>query len=624
MPIATVALTKSDLSTSGWEDVVNDCGTKACNYYFPRFFERAREARGRDDTRSEAMLVLLGAVSSFSLKLDTKEQPFEPWAVFRNSRGAAVEDLGDEDLVILEEILPEIVDTELRARIADILWIKRRDHRHARSAVESYLEAGERLLSPEEWPLGADRIERALQLAMLLGKQNPQVTEVVAHIRGVLNRFDGVYAKFLPARLIQILLAYGQGNCQELKSIAETEAKRAESEEDWPRVQEYLNIEARCYELCREPESRRVAQIAAAEVYVKEAEAALQREEPSYLAASTFITKAIEALRSVGNVQDRIDELHRVLLEYQSQIEPELTRISAKGDVSTLIEEAIKRVSGKALEESLHSLAAMGSLPSQLDLRAQVEKLASDNIFTSLVSHVTLNGQGRVIGRRSPILAGDTNDTEAAIRAEMFRAALRSHSIHIIGVVEPAREQINLEHNVRPHDFLSIVSDNPFVPPGREWIFARGLYYGLIGDFVLSTSLLVPQVEHSLRYLLAQAGAVTSTLTSDSVQEEYDLNRILFMPELRAIFDEDLIFNLRALLIERFGSNLRNRVAHGLIDSDGFLNVASIYLWWLILRLCCWPVLMEMDRQVVEDGAKEGEADSAEDRAGQETDKPSQ
>jgi hypothetical protein len=43
---------------------------------------------------------------------------------------------------------------------------------------------------------------------------------------------------------------------------------------------------------------------------------------------------------------------------------------------------------------------------------------------------------------------------------------------------------------------------------------------------------------------------------------------------------------LRGILIERFGYNLRNDMAHGLMDEGGFYDVSSIYLWWLSITLC--------------------------------------
>ena len=63
------------------------------------------------------------------------------------------------------------------------------------------------------------------------------------------------------------------------------------------------------------------------------------------------------------------------------------------------------------------------------------------------------------------------------------------------------------------------------------------------------------------------------------------------MPELVQILDEDTLFDLKGLLVEAFGANLRNRMAHGLMSHDETISAQSIYLWWLTLRLCCFPIV---------------------------------
>nr|WP_306469566.1 DUF4209 domain-containing protein [Oscillatoria laete-virens] len=103
--------------------------------------------------------------------------------------------------------------------------------------------------------------------------------------------------------------------------------------------------------------------------------------------------------------------------------------------------------------------------------------------------------------------------------------------------------------------------------------------------------LLIPQIEASLRYVLQQNGVITSTLESDGIQKERDMNQLLWMPELEEIFGADITFDLRGILIERFGHNMRNESAHGLMPEAGFYQPASVYLWWLILHLC-WKGLL--------------------------------
>jgi hypothetical protein len=63
------------------------------------------------------------------------------------------------------------------------------------------------------------------------------------------------------------------------------------------------------------------------------------------------------------------------------------------------------------------------------------------------------------------------------------------------------------------------------------------------------------------------------------------------MPDIEATLGEDLLFDLRGILVEKPGSNLRNRMAHGLMSNAAFYDFPSVYLWWLLLKLCCLPIL---------------------------------
>ena len=218
-----------------------------------------------------------------------------------------------------------------------------------------------------------------------------------------------------------------------------------------------------------------------------------------------------------------------------------------------------------------------------------------------------LNALGRVIARQ-PI------DEEESIRADMCGLANQFHSIHVQAIIEPARRQVLSDHNIRVGDFFNLLSNHRLIPPGREMLVARGLHAGLNGDFLVSTHLLVPQLEESIRYLLSQNGVIASALDDSGIQEEIDLNRTLcwskYTEPLSKMLNEDLVFELRSLLVERFGANLRNDMAHGLLDHDSFYSPSSCYLWWLAFRLYSFPVLarIKLDQAKATDENQSGPA----------------
>ena len=141
--------------------------------------------------------------------------------------------------------------------------------------------------------------------------------------------------------------------------------------------------------------------------------------------------------------------------------------------------------------------------------------------------------------------------------------------------------------------------DHPFIPQNREFIVARGLHAGLNGDFLTAIHLLIPQIEESIRYILIRSGIAPSSFKADGTQDEHNLNQFLREPKytkkLNEILSEDFMFDLRCSLIERFGANLRNNMAHGLMDFHGFYSYASVYLWWLALRLYLLPIILNKE-----------------------------
>ena len=60
---------------------------------------------------------------------------------------------------------------------------------------------------------------------------------------------------------------------------------------------------------------------------------------------------------------------------------------------------------------------------------------------------------------------------------------------------------------------------------------------------------------------------------------------------------------LEALLVVQGGANLRNDIAHGLLDDAAAWSYHSMYVWWFCLRLALLPVI-----QMVTPGAQQQSA----------------
>lgn len=583
-------ITADDLKKSGWEEALEGARQKEAHAFNTAFSTAAKRMEEAGEVVKARSLRYLAALCSMHFKLDDPSAPFGPMVIFGDgSRTMLPKDLTDEEVTAIQELYPSVGDPELRARLADVLWLGIRDYRAAEVAVQAYLESANRLENPDSWVSGCNRIERAFQLARALNNKK-LIEETVRHIEGLLDKYKGEDPKFLSAKLMGLLLSFRRGDAEKYSGFAERAANRAEDQKEWHRAENYWTIAAQWRRITGDAEGERRFRELAAETFVKAADAV-----PSAMVAGAHLESAIEAYRRLGN-KARAKELHERLIETQNKAIGEMKAVSTEINLSESSRKARELVKGKNLLEAILALSMIAQIPFVKELRQLVEWIAKEHPIQYLFHMVVFSEEGKKVASRPSMLSDDAEEREEAVRAEMYRQATLYQQTSAVGIIEPARDQILLEHNPRIEDLLPLLTSNSFVPPGRERLYAKGFYHGVHGDFIAAIHILVPQLENSFRYVLRNHGVVVSGLNAKGVQEQYDLGVLLQMKEFEEIFGEDLTFDLKGLLISRFGTNLRNRLAHGLLEDGFFQAASSIYLWWISLFLCCAPTVSRIKR----------------------------
>lgn len=109
-------LSKDDLNNACWQNVVNSSERKDCFFYESAFREKYQEAKKAGNLRDQEVFAILAAVTSDAIEPESTEE----------FSADILKYLTDEQLDFLAEIAPEISDPELQARVADILWSRKR------------------------------------------------------------------------------------------------------------------------------------------------------------------------------------------------------------------------------------------------------------------------------------------------------------------------------------------------------------------------------------------------------------------------------------------------------------------------------------------------------------------
>ncbi len=205
MSLLTVSPTKSDFDNCDWNAVMRVCEKAECHQYSTAFHEAAKEADDNGNTVCRDVFILLSAVTSLMFNPDSSEEPFEALYRFADGRSPILDDFTKQHLDTLAEIIYDSTSSELTARIADVLWLRRHaDYQMAVRAVESYLDAATTLLAGQHWIDVVKKIERALQLAASLGKNNPHYNHVLRFIEDELQARNCSTSLYLCANLLRL------------------------------------------------------------------------------------------------------------------------------------------------------------------------------------------------------------------------------------------------------------------------------------------------------------------------------------------------------------------------------------------------------------------------------------
>lgn len=624
---ADLLVTVEDFHASGWKEALQEIAPDDFGYsaLWTALSKAARSAMESDRQTHAKVLWLLADASSMMLRPSSLTAPFKPFAVFHDRRSALPEDFSEDDLLFFAELIEHIDHPLLKARLADLLWLvgKPRNVQHALAAIDAYRAVP---LEPDHWIRdGQECWERAFALALTLGKgAGDRIEDMLATM---LNRLlsASIQEQFFGVKLARLLRnnRLAKHRATEVAEKLEALALAFGQASDGFGARAYFEESALWFHWLGQQPKHAEMTVAQAETYVREAMFHTSGSAPSNMIANSLYEKAIQIYRDVPRkmraahrVEERVAELRTLQTQTGEQTLTEMGVIRSPGfDITELVEQARKATAGKEPIDALRSLANIHPGEQVDSLRDNVIERMRRFPLQWIFASTTYSRDGRVIAKRPAMnmLGTELSESdERTIQASMIRDYGMFLGITVQSAILPALEVLRQEHRLQEADFVELSRHSPIVPNGRALLFGKALFAGYDGDFVTALHLLVPQIEHMVRTHLKQAGALTTTLDAEGIETENGLSTLMALPETEDVFGKDLVFELKVLFCDPFGNNLRNELAHGLLDDGDCRSAASIYAWWLGLKLVfnTWWNSRAANAQDGEKVDKEGEGES--------------
>lgn len=593
-----VEITLQDFEASGWKDVITNTEHESYLMMWRSLSSAARTAIGQGQVKTGKVLSLLADACSLRLCPSSPNEPFKTFAVTSANRSSILDELLDSELKFFAEIVDSIDQILLKARISDLLWVRSnpRNYEFALKAIDAYRSLS---LDEKTWVNdGQDCWERAVDLAQRLrkgaGERLPEMDTII------FSTFETVTCSnnYFGLSLANLLKSYhlGQSHRLDVAKKLEFMANEFNSKHNFNIAREYFNEASTWYKLIPDQTKATEMILAVAEGWANEAGARIASENSNHMVAVKCYENAIQVyrtipknIRSIFNVEKKIDEMLTSLNDAGDYVIGEMKIIKTSSiNTTQLVESAIESVTG---QETTQALLKFSNLHGGIDVeRIQKETLQRmrEQVVYSILPIAAVSTDGRVISRRPSfsLNAKPTEEDDIAINAEMIRQYCVLMEIVVNSQILPALNVLSLEHRLRETDFIKLARDSNFVPKDRANLFGKALFAGYEHDFVTAIHLLVPQIEHLVRMHLKQAGIKTTNLDIDSIQNENGMSTLMSSKkEVDPIFGKNLAFELRSLFCEAYGPNLRNELAHGLLDDEKCNSAYVIYAWWFALRL---------------------------------------
>ncbi len=573
-------------------------GITSVNYYdlFQSLANYAEKIKNDATRVSEyELLALLAKGCSLIFSTENSEVPLVPYMVMPTYRSVSIDDFTLNELIIYSEIVHCLEDYRLKARLADILYLapnfngdKKQRAQYANIAVKAYSNFP---IDEQSWFVGSNEaIERLCSLGVLIqGKQHAFKEELTDRI--------------LSACLCQVIT-----NPLYIYSLAQLLYKYKLAKHDYNTVAERVrkcgdiflsnNRHAnaiKCYELsCNF--YRRLDNAEKIAFFYKLIADTYEREIPflapiygqENLVKAKAALKLIPRIHKTDDVLLRIGKLDSEIAELREQAHAQTFEFSSEIDITPYVLDAKKNVTGLDKYEALFALLKISHICNKDEIVSSSIALIKQHPIQYYCMRYRFHRNGQLLEKYdgSEYYFKELNEENPLLKEAVVHQHDMLIDLNASSRILPALEVLHQEHRYTFADFLEICVVSSIIPAGRSELFAKGLYFGYNYDFVTAAHLLAPQLEHLVRNFLKERG-VRTTMESPNTgkEDEKSLSALVRFSEAQKYLGENFSFAIASLFCDDRGTNIRNEVAHGLIDSTVGNQAPYVYAWWLIFRL---------------------------------------
>lgn len=537
--------------------------------------------RERLDEKDKRLFDILKNISSLGIEIRNSGITFHPKFVMADGRRTfSIEDITDDDYEVLKSVDFKKLPLILRSLVADILWTQKKDFEAAQIAAESYWELCQLWYAGGDDLGTLDMIRRAVCISVQT-KQKSLYSQICAWFEDFL--YSAVSRNcFITLRIMELFAEQKNSNISLFLPVLDDIISL--NGDNVLIVEQAYQLKTKCFLKLKDGESVTSSNLYLAQYYVDFAQNIVKDNIHNVLKAVNFFQKAIILYRNNG-ASVQAEKTHKRLVEIQKEIPKIMDPISIELDIKDVIDNIKINMEGLTFEESVIRLSQLIVFDSQESIKNKVIEEIKESPLLHLFGKNLMNEYGQTILWLPPIDLQNVEEDPKILELYMYQNTLKQQQligdIWIKNILLFMKERFVVENSMI--DFL--VKNNPIIPEGRESIFKTAICMFLRGEFYEALHILAPQTENLFRNIAKDVGGLTVTLEEDGSSMEKVLSSIFNLPEILDSYNNDILFIFKGLLNEQAGANIRNKIAHGIIEEAACSSGVCLYFGAAVIKL---------------------------------------
>ncbi len=478
------------------------------------------------------------------------------------------------DIDFYKEALKKVSDYRLEAALADVIWLAQKEREYATIALQAYMKSP---ISAKTWCAGGkEHWRRAIQLAFQLhGKKSAVLTSIINKLWECFLE-TGVEDTGFELHLASFMHREKLLDTQKAREAAD-KLKGVIDNVESGTTKSYV-LQEKYYIFLEKLYTKLEEQKLASEILLRHAMFLVKdMHNPGGMRCLQACTTALHLLTSIRkadrvilHVDDEIERVKTLLQKAKENTTPGVA-IVKPFDATAMIHAHFEALQGKTLDEAfLYLIGCSIFSKGNLDIPQGLS-------ISDIATLVYMDGSNRQI-----------STAEGKYR-EISHEETESYGEHIRKVVHgfilPVLSSFKEQGCPSEAYIRELIDKAGIIPESRRDSWTFGIYAGFYQDYSTSLHILCPQLEELVRHKLNAAGVQTSEQQKNGVEDELSLTKLMNKVEITQIFSEDDVFEMRLLFCDPRSENLRNKIAHSLMDDQDFNSEACMYAWRFLARL---------------------------------------